>query len=178
MHSFTKVLCFIMLMLMVMAFSCANADEGVFVPTYGAFMDRLCELAPDGYSDIISTGMKKDGVWYEGYMSSCNLVGRNIFQVSSDVSNGYVESFELSLSEEVFSIYESDFYDLIASIMMSIRTDYTQDDISAMKEKLLISTITTTPVDYMYQSANDGIYRYGFLKRYGSYIFKIEFSLQ
>lgn len=171
-----KVICFVMSM--VIAFSFSSAEEGVFVPTYATFMDRLCEHSPEGYMDVLRIGMMQDGVWKEGYMSSYNLVGKNIFQVSRNVSNGYVDSFEISLSEEVYTTYKNDFNAFITAIMMAIRNDYTPEDVATMKETLLITTITSTPVDYMYQSANDGVYRYGFLKRYGSYIFSIEFALQ
>ncbi len=153
-------------------------DEGVFVPTYSTFMNRLCEFAPDGYGDIIQTGLMKDGVWAEGYLSDYDLVGKNILQINRNVENGFVDSFEVSISQDAYETHCIAFDQMITAVMRAIRSDYTDDDVAKMKETLLITTITTMPVDSMYQSANDGVYRYSFRKAsYGEYIFKIEFAL-
>ncbi len=177
MRLITKALCCLILMAMVFSFASAE-EEGVFVPTYNTFMNRLCEHAPDGYGDVIRVGLMKDGVWKEGYMSSYDLIGKNIFQIVRSIENGYVYSFEVTISQEAYETHRLAYDQMITAVMKAIRSDYTDDDVDSMKETLLMTTITTTPVDYMYQSTNDGVYRYGFLKRYGDYTFKIEFALQ
>lgn len=177
MRLITKALCCLILMAMVFSFASAE-EEGVFVPTYNTFMNRLCELAPDGYGDVIRVGLMKDGVWKEGYMSSYDLIGKNIFQIVRNIENGYVYSFEVTISQEAYETHRLAYDQMITAVMKAIRDDYTDDDVASMKETLLMTTITSTPVDYMYQSTNDGVYRYGFLKRYGFYIFSIEFALQ
>ena len=177
MSLFTKV--FLCLLMMAMVFSFASAEEeGVFVPTYSTFMNQLCEQAPDGYGDVIRVGLMKDGMWNEGYMSSYDLIGKNIFQIARTVENGYVYSFEVTISQEAYETHRLVYDQMITAVMKAIRSDYTDDDVGRMKETLLITTITATPVDYMYQSTNDGVYRYGFLKRYGEYTFSIDFALQ
>lgn len=177
MHLFTKALCCLMLMAMVFSFASAE-EEGVFVPTYNTFMNRLCEYAPDGYGDVIRVGLMKEGAWKDGYMSRYDLIGKNIFQIVRSVENGYVDSFEVTISEEVYETHRLVFDQMITAVMKALRSDFSDDDVSAMKSTLLIDTITTTPVNYMYQSTNEGVYRYGFLKRNGEYTFSIEFALQ
>ena len=166
-------------MLMAMVFSFASAEEeGVFVPTYNTFMNRLCELVPDGYGDVIRVGLMKDGAWKDGYMSSYDLIGKNIFQIVRSVENGYVYSFEVTITQDAYTTHSLVFDQMITAVMKAIRSDFSEDDVSAMKDTLLIETITETPVNYMYQSTNEGVYRYGFLKRNGEYTFSIEFALQ
>lgn len=173
----TKVICCLMLMATVFSFASAD-EEGVFVPTYNTFMNRLCELAPDGYGDVIRVGLMQDGVWKEGYISSYDLIGKNIFQIVRSVDNGFISSFEVTISQDAYANHEELFDQMITAVMKAIRSDYTEDDVLEMKDTLLIDTITATPVNYMYQSANEGVYRYGFLKRNGEYTFSIEFALQ
>ena len=177
MRLFTKALCCLMLMAMVFSFASAE-EEGVFVPTYNTFMNRLCELAPDGYGDVIRVGLLKDGEWKEGYMSRYDLIGKNIFQIVRSVDNGFVSSFEVTISQDAYTTHRLVYDQMITAVMKAIRSDFSEDDVSAMKDTLLIETITETPVNYMYQSTNEGVYRYGFLKRNGEYTFSIEFALQ
>lgn len=111
-------------------------------------------------------------------MSSYDLIGKNIFQIVRSVDNGFVSSFEVTISQDAYATHEKLYDQMITAVMKAIRSDFTDDDVSAMKDTLLIDTITATPVNYMYQSANEGVYRYGFLKRNGEYTFSIEFALQ
>lgn len=167
---------FVVAMLMMLT-SLAAYAEGVFVPTYKTFMEKLCEYAPAEYAELIRLGYLKDGEWHENYTTSYNLVGKNMFQTYRDVKNGFVYKFEVSLSEEAYQTYKADYDALITAVMLAVREDYTDESVAAMKANLLIETITVTPVEYMYQSVNDGVYRYGFLKRNGTFTFSIEFAL-
>lgn len=176
MKRFVNAICCVLLIASLFSFAFAEMS-GVFVPTYQTFMDRLCELSPEGYANVIRAGLMKDGSWKDGYMSNYDLVGKNTLYLSREVNNDYVRTFELTISQESYDTYCEDFDKLITAVMMAIRDDYTEEDVSAMKEALLISTIVGTPVNYMYQSANDGVYRYGFVKKYGTYEFSIEFAL-
>lgn len=177
MRLFTKALCCLVMMAMVFSFASAE-EEGVFVPTYSTFMNRLCEHAPDGYGEVIRVGLMKDGAWKDGFMSSFDLIGKNMLKLTRTVKSGYVYSFEVTISEEAFATHRLVYDQMITAVMKALRSDFSEDDASKMKDTLLITTITTTPVNYMYQSTNEGVYRYGFTKRNGEYIFSIEFALQ
>ncbi len=155
-----------------------SSDEGgVFVPFYDSFMERLCEMVDEKFAVIINRELYSDGVWDDFPYGNIDFVGSYMFYMNTKKSHNFLDTFSLSISEDIYAVNVEDYLSIIKCAMYALREDYDDVEADAMIDSLLVNTITSTPIDYMSQHENDGVYRYGFTKSYGMYTFSMDFSI-
>ena len=172
-----KVFSLLLVLILCLLSVSANAS-GVFVPDYPTFMDAFCANLDEKLAESIKLHYADNGVWKETiYLSSYGLIGDKLVKIDPEWKIGFLDKLEISVTVDAYETYQQEFDSLIRAAMLALRNDWTDDDVSAMREALLISTIVSTPVESMHQYTNSGVYRYSFHKSYGEYTFTIEFSL-
>lgn len=168
-----RIICFVLVF--VSLCSLAFAEDGVFVPSYSVFMDRLSEkleVTNSELSEKFVAKYKQGGEWISP--DSRVYLSGNKPMVKVRGKAGFLDSFRVEQAKDYLSSYETEFKQLIldgaTSICVDINTETLFDDI-------YYDYVVDSPAGYISMYYNSGVYVFNLAKSSSDITFEIYLSL-
>ena len=171
-----------MLFAIVLFASCAYAEDGVYVPSYNAFMESFAGKIKDIDSDLWEAIHKDcfvDGQWIAPNNNSANRV--YCFTASPELriyeGNNFLNMLYISIPKDKLEKDEALFKDLILAVATSIVPNADAEFERTLFDNLYYDYALSSPAGYIVMYWNCGVYLFQITKMSNEIEFEVSLSV-
>lgn len=173
---------FSILIVLVLLSTCAFADDGVYVPSYRAFMESFTEQVKDINSDLYEAILEDcfaDGEWKEPSKYSSNRL--YCFTVAPSLTiyegNNFLDRISIKITRDKYEENKELFKSLILASATSIIPNADEAFKQTLFDNLYYDYVLDSPAGYITMYWNCGVYLFQFNKSSSDFTFEISLSL-